>query len=81
MFLMFQSETHTCTDEEDGYESHAHMYGQHAQSMVSQAHINNSYSYLSVCNVWLTVRASPRATPPSAPISFENRLQLETHIQ
>ena len=56
------------TDEEDGYESHAHMYGQHAQSMVSHAHINNSYSYLSVCNVWFTVRAPPRATPPSAPI-------------
>ena len=51
----------------------------HAQFMGSQSHTNNSHSYLSVCNVWLTVRASPRATPPSTPILFLLRLQLKTH--
>ena len=54
---------------------HAHMYG-HMHIPWDHKHI---LSYLSVCNVSLTVRASPRATPPSSPIIFLSRLQLEIH--
>ena len=40
-----------------------------------------SLSYLSFWIVWLTARASPRATPPSGPISFWSRLHLEMHTE
>ena len=36
--------------------------------------------YLSVCNVWLTVRASPKVTPPSGPIVFPSRLQVGVYL-
>lgn len=38
-----------------------------------------SHSYLSSCNVWLVLRASPRAAPPLDPMSFQSTLQLEIH--
>ena len=36
-----------------------------------------SHTHLSVCSVMLTLRASPRATPPSSPIPFISRLCLD----
>ena len=35
-----------------------------------------SQTHLSTCNVLLTLRASPKATPPSFPIPFISRLCL-----
>ena len=35
-----------------------------------------SHTHLSVCNVMLTLRASPRATPPLSLIPFPSRLCL-----
>ena len=67
------------TDEDAGYETHAHMYGQLQRSWTNKHTL--IAMYLSVRNVWLTVRASPRATPPSVPILFRSRLQLETDVQ
>ena len=47
----------------------------HIEYRRSQTHTNNYiYSYFSVCNFWLIVRASPRATPPSTIISLQWRL-------
>ena len=36
-----------------------------------------SHTHLSVCNVMLTLRASPRATPPLSPISLTSILCLD----
>ena len=36
-----------------------------------------SQTHLSVCSVLLTLRASPKATPPSFPIKFPSRLCLD----
>ena len=35
-----------------------------------------SHTHLSVCSVMLTLRASPKATPPLTPITFPSRLCL-----
>ena len=79
---IIEMETHTyiCIDAKSGYEPHAYKLSLHVPGL-TQVHTNTIHSYLSVCRVWLTVSASPRATPPPAPIPFLFRLQLKTHTQ
>ena len=65
-----------------GMGSHDHVMN-HCTILIKRAEwvqpCSHMYSYLTLRSVLLTVRAFPRSTPPSRPILFESRLQLEVH--